>query len=164
MELAEVNKKYIFLAIVGVMVVGIFAAKWMGTKQDEQFAYENELYNSVQQYLSSDQVEEAIPYLHELLETKPNVELVNYTAALVYSETGDMKLAALYMQKALDINPYRVDDAMFMLGFGEMLFFAERYEDAKTVLIQCQESGWAPEAYPDYQLRLEQLLAEIEAV
>lgn len=163
MVLEEVNRK-LLLAIIGVMVVGIFAAKWMGNKQDEQFAYEDELYNLVQQYLSSDQVEEAIPYVHELLEIKPNVEAVNYAAALVYSKTGDMKAAAVHMQKALDINPYRVDDAMFMLGFGEMLFFAGRYEDAKMVLIQCQESGWAPETYPDYQLRLEQLLAGIEAV
>ena len=75
-----------------------------------------------------------------------------------------MGSAAVHMQKTLDINPHKVEDAMFMLQFGEILFFAQRYDNAKTVLTRCQESGWVPAEYPEYQQRVQELLTAIEQV
>ena len=70
----------------------------------------------------------------------------------------------ILMQKAMDINPHNVENAMFMLQFGEMLLFAERFEDAKMVLARCQESGWVPEEYPTYQERVQELLTYVETI
>lgn len=163
-NLSEVNRKYILLAVVGVIILGIIGAKWMGSKQDEQFVYEDQLYSAAVQYVNEGNTQEASTYLQELLKTQPDAEAVNYLAAIVYANTEDMAAAAVHMQKTLDINPHKVEDAMFMLQFGEILFFSERYDDAKTVLTRCQESGWVLEEYPEYQQRVQELLTAIEQV
>lgn len=163
MKSSEINRRYILLAIVGVIIVGIFLSEWLGSKQDEQFLYEDQLFNTVQEYVNNGRGQEALPYLQELLETHANSEAVNYMAALVYADTEDMNASAVHMQKVIDINPYKVEDAIFMIQFGEILFFTERYDDAETVLIRCQDSGWMPESFPEYQQRVQQLLDEIEA-
>lgn len=163
-NLSEVNRKYILLAFVGVIIFGIIGAKWIGSKQDEQFAYEDQLYNAALQYVNEGNAQEAATYVQELLKIQPDAEAVNYLAAIVYANTEDMAAAAVHMQKTLDINPYKVEDATFMLQFGEILFLSERYDDAKTVLTRCQEWGWAPEEYPEYQQRVQELLTAIEQV
>lgn len=158
------SRKYILLTIVGVIIIGIIVAKWMGSEQDEQFTYEDQLYSTVVQYVNEGNAKEASTEIQELLKTQPDSEVVNYIAAIVYANTEDMTAAAVHMQNALDINPHKVEDAMFMLQFGEILFFAERYDDAKTVLTRCQEWGWVPEEYPEYQQRVQELLMTIEQV
>lgn len=164
MNLSESNRKYIFLTVVCVIIIGIIVAKWMGSKQDEQFTYENQLYNTVVQYVNEENAQEASTYLQELLKAQSDDEEVNYLAAIVYANLEDTEAAAVHMQKTLDINPHKVEDAMFMLQFGEILFFAQRYDDAKVVLTRCQEWGWAPEEYPEYQQRVQELLTAIEQV
>lgn len=62
----------------------------------------------------------------------------------------------------MDINPHKVEDPMFMLQFGEVLLFAERFGDSKIVLEKCREWGWIPESYPTYQERVTELLTQIE--
>ncbi len=49
-----------------------------------------------------------------------------------------------------------------MIQLGEIFVAAERYEDAKIVLLRCQEWGWAPEEIPNYQEHVATLLAQIE--
>lgn len=164
MNLSESNRKSILLTVVGVIIIGIIVAKWMGNKQDEQFVYEEQLYNTVAQYVNEENAQEASTYLQELLKTQSDDEEVNYLAAIVYAKMEDTEAAAVHMQKTLDINPHKVEDAMFMLQFGEILFFAQRYDDAKTVLTRCQESGWVPGEYPEYQQRVQELLTAIEQV
>ena len=50
-----------------------------------------------------------------------------------------------------------------MLQFGEVLVIAERKEDARIVLERCRDMGWAPEEYPEYQQRVNELLTQITA-
>lgn len=164
MQLTEKNRKYILLSIVCLIIGGIIIAKFMGNSQDEQFANEDNLYAATYSLVSEGKYTEATPYISELLKSQLSSETVNYLGSVVYANNGDYKQASILMQKAMDINPHNVENPMFMLQFGEVLLFSERYEDAKTVLIRCQETGWAPEEYPTYQQRVQELLAYIETV
>ena len=162
MQLKESTRKYILLGIVAIIIVGILSAKVMGKKQDEVFASEDILYQQVTQLYSEGNYEQASTFASKLLLEQPKSEVVNYLGAIIAASNNDFTQAAILMQKTMDLNPYKVEDAMFMLQFGEILYFAERYEDAKIVLVRCQESGWAPEQYPTYQERVTELLTLIE--
>ena len=164
LQLTGKNRKYILLSIVCLIIGGIVIAKFMGKSQDEQFANEDNLYAATYSLVSEGKYTEANQYMSELLQAQPSSEAANYLGSFVYANNGDYNQASILMQKAMDINPHNVENPMFMLQFAEILFFSERYEDAKTVLIRCQESGWAPEEYPTYQQRVQELLAYIETI
>lgn len=164
MNLKESSRRYILLGALLFIVAGLIAANVLASGQDKQFTKEDALYQQVAQLYSEKNYEEASVYMKELLKAQPKSEAVNYLGGLVAANMGDNKQAAILLQKTLDINPHKVEDAMFMLQFGEVLVLAERKEDAKTVLMRCQESAWAPEEFPEYQNRVTELLAQLDTI
>ncbi|MEK4282873.1 MULTISPECIES: tetratricopeptide repeat protein [unclassified Ureibacillus] len=162
MKLKELHRKYILLGMIGFIIIGLMVAKVMAKNQDEYFLKNELLYDQVQRLYNEENFEEAAIYIEELLKNQPNSEVVNYMGGLISAINQDYNKAAILMQKALDTNPYRVEDPIFMLQLGEIFFKAERYEDAKTVLIRCQEWWWQPEEYPNYQERVQELLTAIK--
>lgn len=163
MRLTEKNRRYILVGMVAFIIIGIFTAKVLGSKQDEQFMYEDMLYAQASQMYSEGNYIDAMALSNELLELKPNSESANYLGALIAANTGEYKQSAILLQKTLDLNPHKVDDAIFMMQFGELLFMAGRYGDAKVVLEKCRDMGWAPEELPTYQERVTELLTQIES-
>lgn len=162
MQFTESTRKYILLGIVAFIIVGFVTAKVMASKQDEEFLIDDALYQQVSQFYTEGNYPMAGELVSELLLRQPKSEVVNYLGGLISANTGDYKQSAILFQKTLDINPHKVEDPMFMLQFAEVLFFAERYEDSKTVLEKCREWGWVPETYPTYQERVTELLTQIE--
>ncbi|MER2190022.1 MAG: hypothetical protein ABS951_03605 [Solibacillus sp.] len=162
MRLTEKNRRYILVGMVAFIVIGIFTAKILGSKQDEQFMYEDALYAQANQMYQEGNYIDAMVFSNELLELQPKSEDANYLGALIAAQTGEYKQAAILLQKTMDLNPYKVEDSIFMLQFGEILFMAERHDDAKVVLEKCREMGWVPEELPTYQERVTKLLTQIE--
>lgn len=162
MQLRESTRRYILLGLIGLIMVGLIVSKVMASNQDEQFAKEDMLYQQASQLFSQGNSSEAAVYIDELLKLQPESEEVNYLGALISASNNKMEKSAILFQKTLDINPYKIEDPVFMLQFGSTLYSVERYEDAKIVLTRCKEAGWAPENYPDYQDRVNELLDSIE--
>lgn len=162
MQYSETARRYILLGLVGVIVIGIITANIVAKKQDDEFLLQDALYQQAKQAYNEQNFEQAVQLTTELLKMKPKAESVNYLGGLSAANIGNYEQAAILLQKTLDINPHKVEDPMFMLQFGEVLFSAERLKDAKVVLLRCQEWAWAPEEYPTYQERVAELLAEIE--
>lgn len=164
MNLNESTRKYILFGIVLLIVIGIFSAKLLANKQDTDFAKDDVLYQQATNLASQGNYVEAATFSSELLLRQPNSEAVNYISGMITANTEDFKQAAIFLQKTIDINPHKIEDAMFMIQFGEVLYFAERYDDAKIILEKCREWGWVPEDYPTYQERVTELLAQIESM
>ncbi|MGE7943734.1 tetratricopeptide repeat protein [Lysinibacillus xylanilyticus] len=162
MTITEPIRKYILSGIVAFVVIGLIVANVMASKQDEDFSSNDILYSQAFQMQAEGNYEEAWIAISEVIKAAPNSEVVNYLAGIIAANKGDVKQAAIYMQKILDINPYKVEDAIFMIQLGEIFVAAEKYEEAKIVLLHCQESGWAPEEIPNYQDHVAALLAQIE--
>lgn len=162
MLIKENTRKYILVSVVVIIVIGLIFAKFIGKKQDENFVAENMLYEQVVQLYSEQNNAEAAPLVEELLGKQPDAEIVNYLGGMIAAGNEDFGRAAVLLQKTMDINPYKVEDPMFMLQFAEVLVKEERFEDAKIVLVRCQEEAWAPEGFPTYQERVTELLADIE--
>jgi predicted Zn-dependent protease len=164
MNLNESTRKYILFGIVLFIVISVFSAKLLAKKQDTDFAKDDVLYQQATQLASQGSYAEAATFSSELLLRQPNSEDVNYISGMIAANTENYQQAAILLQKTMDINPHKIEDAMFMIQFAEVLFFAERYEDAKVILEKCREWGWAPEDYPTYQERVNELLAQIESM
>ncbi|GLC87893.1 tetratricopeptide repeat protein [Lysinibacillus piscis] len=162
MTFTEPIRKYILSGVVTFVVIGLIVANVLASKQDEEFLMNETLYNQAIQLQSTGDLPGAKTMISEVLKKQPNSEVANYAAALTMAQTGDMKQAAIHMQKVLDMNPYKVEDARFMMQFGEILVGAERYEDAKIVLLRCQEAQWTLEDVPNYQEQVAAMLAQIE--
>ncbi|UPW83701.1 M48 family metallopeptidase [Lysinibacillus sp. Ag94] len=162
MTFNEPVRKYILSGIVAFILVGLIVANVMASKQDEKFAAKEALYNQAAQLQAEGKFEDAWEAISKVLKGEPNSEIANYLAAIIAANKGDLKQATIYMQKTLDINPHKVEDPMFMIQLGELFVAVERYDDAKTVLLRCQEWGWAPEEMPNYQEHVATLLAQSE--
>lgn len=162
MTLTEPVRKYILSSIVTLVVIGLIVASIQAKKQDEEFFMSESLYNHALQLQTSGDLEGSVIALSQVLKKQPNSEIANYAAGLVLAQNGDLKQAAIHMQKVLDINPHKVEDARFMIQLGEILVGAEKYDEAKIVLLRCQESQWTLEDIPTYQEHVVALLAQIE--
>ena len=162
MTFTEPVRKYILSGMVAFIVVGLIVANVMASKQDEKFMMNESLYSHAIQLQSSGDLEGASVAIAEVLKQQPNSEVANYLAGLIAAQNNDNKQAAVYLQKTLDINPHKVEDPMFMIQLGEIFVATEKYEEAKMVLLRCQEWGWAPEQLPNYQEIVASLLAQIE--
>lgn len=158
----ENTRKYILVSVVVLIVIGLISAKIMGNKQDEEFKANNMLYEQVVQLYSAQNAAEAAPLMAELLKKQPDSEIVNYLGGMIATGNEDYGQAAILLQKTLDINPYKVEDPIFMLQFAEVLVEVERFDDAKVVLERCREAAWAPEEFPTYQEQVNQLMTIIE--
>lgn len=162
MQFTESTRKYILIGFITFIIAGFITAKVLASKQDEEFALDDLLYQQATQLYNEENYSVAGEKINVLLLRQPKSEMVNYLGGLISGNTGEYKQSAILLQKTLDINPHRVEDPMFMLQFGEVLFFAERYKDAKLVLEKCREWGWVPESYPTYQEHVMELLTQIE--
>lgn len=161
MKLKESHRRYILLGFIGFIIVGLIVAKVMAKNQSEQFLKDELLYEQIRQLYQEDQYEQAAIYVDELLKTQPNSEVVNYTGGLIAAMNKDYKKAANLLEKTLNLNPHKVEDPMFMLQLGQAFYQVERFEDAIVVLTHCQEMGWAPEDYPEYQTQVSKILTKI---
>ncbi|WP_342473092.1 tetratricopeptide repeat protein [Metasolibacillus sp. FSL H7-0170] len=162
MNISEKTRKYILLGLVVFILGGLLIANVLASKQNETFQTEDFLYQQAIQFYQAGNYDEAQKLIADLVAEKANSEMVNYLAGLNAASLGEYSAAAIYMQKALDINPHNVEAPMFMLQFGEILFSAERYDDAKIVLERCKEWNWQPEDYPEYQEQVQGMLTQIE--
>lgn len=162
MYISENKRKYILLGVVIFIVLGLITSKVLASKQDEKFLKEDKIYQQVGQLYSEEQYEEAYLYVNEMLKRQPKSEIANYLGGLVSAKIGEYQQASILFRKTLDLNPYKAEDPMFMLQFGEILFYAESYLDSKIVLEKCQEWGWVPKQYPTYQEHITELLTQIE--
>lgn len=164
MQFNETTRRYILLGVVLVIVIGIISAKLMTKKQDELFLMQDTLYQQASQAYNEQNFEQANQLIAELLIIQPKSEIANYLGGLSAANIGNYEKATILLQKTLDINPHKVEDPMFMLQFAEILFSAEKYSEAKVVLLRCQAWAWMPEEFPTFQNRVSELLRQIETI
>lgn len=162
MTFKESTRKYILVGTVIFIIIGLVSAKVLAKKQDNEFGTNEAQYDQAVQLYSAGNTAEASSLIDELLKKQPKSEIVNYLGGMIAAGNEDYGQAAVLLQKVLDINPYKVEDAMFMLQFAEVLVHVERFDDAVVILERCREAEWAPEEFPTYQERVAQLLTDIE--
>lgn len=156
MNLSDSTRKYITAGIALFVLIGIFVAIGLGKKQDAAFQ-ENEMqYAMVAEQLQQGHFEAALESADQLEKNQRNSENVNYVIALTAVNAGDIEKGIRHMQRALDLNPHKVEDSIFMLQYAEMLVVEEKVDEATQVLTRA-EALPTPEEFPEYEERIQEL-------
>ncbi|MDF2068159.1 CDC27 family protein [Bacillus sp. Cr_A10] len=125
---------YILVIFILVTCIVLFYVDNKGSKQDEQLLNGNILYHETDVLLQEGNYENAITLLEEL-HTKYNDDY-NITFRLGYSYLSmEQYTSALTMYtRALDLNPYLVENKEFMYQYAITLANCEQVDNALTVV------------------------------
>lgn len=156
MNVSDSTRRYIVLGLAFFVLMGLISATVMGNKQDKAFQNNNVLYGLMTQQLQEGNYSDALVAAEVLGESQKSSEVVNYFTALAAINAGETDKALMHMQRALDINPHKVEDSMFMLQYAEMLVQSEKKDEATQVLERCEVLP-VPELFPNYKERILQL-------
>ncbi len=156
MRLSDSTRKYITAGLALFVLIGIIVSISLGKKQDAAFQANEMQYAMVAEQLQEGRFEAALESSKQLEKNQRDSENVNYVIALTAVNAGDIGKGIRHMQRALDLNPHKVEDAIFMLQYAEMLVVEEKVDEAAQVLAKC-ESLPAPEEYPEYEERVQEL-------
>lgn len=132
----------------------------MGKKQDSSFRTDNELYGLVSQHLELGNYEIALAGSKTLEKSQKSSETVNYLIGIAAVNSGELAKGIQHLQRVLEINPYKVEDSLFMLQYAEALVLAEKSYEAGLVLERCMTLP-PPESYPKYQERIAELQEQL---
>lgn len=160
MKVSDSARKYIVIGLALFVMIGIVTATIMGNRQDIIFQNNNMTYSLMVQQLQEGQYSETLVQADNLIDNQKSSEVVNYLIAIAAINNGETDKATMHMQKVLDLNPYKVEDSMFMLQYAEMLVQAEKKNEAAQVLKRCEVLR-VPENYPDYKERILQLQQQL---
>lgn len=160
--MCERKRKLVLVSILVLLIVGLITAKLLGKQQDKVYKENNDKYNQLISTYSSGEYQNATLIGNQLLTKVPDSEFVNYLTGISALNNQDYYSATILLQKSLDLNPHKVEDPIFMINFAEALYYVDRLADAEIVLLRCQERGWLPENYPEYQTRVNELLQTIK--
>lgn len=157
-NMVEKRWKVVLTSMLIFILVGLVLANILRKDQDKTFENNYIEYNQLVEAYSTGDINSAFLIGTNLLKKIPSSEQVNYVTGLAALDSSDYNMAAVLLQKTLDLNPHKVEDPIFMINFGEALFYSEKLSEAQIVLMRCKDSGWMPENYPDYQNRVSELL------
>lgn len=160
MKIKESNRKYIFTVVVFFILASFFIANIMGKTQDKSFSVSKKMFDEMVTQLQQGHYESALEKVSDLEDGNSDSEVVNYIIGLATANASQSDRAASYFQKTLDINPYKVEDPMFMLQYAEVLVQAKMLEEASIVLERCTMFV-APESFPQYHDRIIELQEQI---
>lgn len=144
------KQRILFLIICSVIIVVLITIKFKAVNQDNQFKEDQDNYALIVNNFESGNLENASNISTDLLNKYSNSSLLNYVKALIEVQLGNYQTANIHMQKSLSLNPYKVEDSIFMIQLAEILISTGNYTDAKKVLEICSELP-KPEQLPNYE-------------
>lgn len=145
------GRKILFLLIILFTICTFVVASQLGKQQDEQFTLEQKLYEQANALFNTGAYEEAVKLTNELVIRYKDSEILNYLHASILSELDEHEKAKYFFEQTLELNPYLVEDPVFMLDFGTILKNGNYKTEALIVFEHCLEMDWDPEEYPTYK-------------
>ena len=155
------GRKIIFLLIIFFTICTYGVASKIGKQQDEQFTLEQNLYNEANTLFNTGSFEEAVILTNELIVRYPNSEILNYLHASILSELEEHDMAKFFIEKTLELNPYLMEDPVFMLDFGTILKKGNYKTEALLVFEHCLQMDWNPSEYPTYKETITKYIEEL---
>lgn len=160
MNVTDSARKYISLGLIAAVFIGLIVASIMAKKQNEVFAMNDNVYKIMAQQAEEGDYSSVLEAADMLEESQKMSEPVSYLLAIASINEDDANQAIIHMQRALDINPHKVEDSMFMLQYAEMLSIAEKTDEALQVLEVCETLS-VPESFPEYEERVIELKEQL---
>jgi tetratricopeptide (TPR) repeat protein len=129
----KLNYKHIILGVIILCFIVLSTTFSIGKSHNIKSEIEFENYTYAVELIQSNEAEKAIGILKQLDEQYPENVFIKRYLGLAYTSTGDSSTGASYFQECLAINPAIQLDVVFMLQYGETLYYNGEYEKAKVV-------------------------------
>lgn len=156
----ELVRRYITVGIIVFIGIGLGVANWMGKKQDSLYQLDSQQYNLMLSEIQNEHYSDALGLGVGLEKKHSNSDNIHYLTGIAATNTGDYEKGVQQFQRVLDINPYKVEEAIFMLQYAEILLYAEKSAEAAVVLERCSTLP-APVSYPDYHEKVTALQMQL---
>jgi predicted Zn-dependent protease len=168
------NKKVItpnltFILFLALVIIGMTSVFFMGKKQDEQYATASQQYQAAIQLMNTKEgdvasnLSQAVHILENLKENQESSVVVAHNLGLAYAISQNYSEAAQEYKRAVELKPFLTQEPVFMLQFGEILFFNDNKQEAKVVLEKAQTLSGA-EVDETYVARTNELLQSINGM
>ncbi|WP_169818537.1 tetratricopeptide repeat protein [Domibacillus iocasae] len=154
--------RWVIAGFLFVILIGLIYTYTAAKSQDEVYLQNYSKYEKAVELFEAQQFDQALPLFEELEKEQPRSAVIKNYLGIAYVNTGNVDAAITKYQNVLDLNPYKVEDAQFMIQFGEILLFADQKDDAKKVLEKCLTLV-PPAEMPDYHEKVNQLLAQTQS-
>ncbi|WP_156324650.1 tetratricopeptide repeat protein [Bacillus sp. FJAT-27245] len=155
----------IFLFFVVLTLITLITVNFTGKNQDKVFEESFQKYEYAISLLektdkNSNEIETAIKILNDLNKQQPGSVAITQNLGIAYAMKEDYSSAARQYKKALEIKPFLSTEPIFMLQFGEMLYFSNQKQEAKLVLEKAK-TLYGQEVDEKYHSRVDELLGTI---
>jgi len=157
MNITDKSIRFIVVIMVVLILFGLGFTSFASEKQDEKFANDQAMYHQALQYIQSGENDKALLSLKKINLEYPTSTSVKYYTGLALLNNGEVNSAVNEFQRLIEINPYMIEDSIFMIVFARALVSTEKFEDAKLVLERCKTLQ-IPEEIPDYLEQVNELL------
>lgn len=148
------------ILIVLIVIVGLGYASFAGESQDGKISKEQERYTQALQFIQNEEYIQAVSLLKLVDMDYPNSATVKYYLGTSLANLGEWNSAAQEYQQVLNLNPYKVEESIFMIQFANILVNAGKLDEAKIVLEKCLTLP-IPEQIPNYLEQVNSLIDEL---
>jgi len=155
-------EKYIVLGVVVAIIIGLITALQLGKKQDEQFTMNQMQFNYAQQLMEEERYETGVEMMAEVMANSTPTAYLTQSYGYMNAYVEDYQKASELYLETIEINPYMIENALFMAQLSEFLVVTEQYDKALTVIEQAETLN-PPEQLPNYQEILTNLKTKTEA-
>lgn len=161
MKLVESYRKYILLFTISLVLVALIIGYVRGGSQEKKFAEVQLNYSQLVNSLQTGNYSDIVNLAGEVDSDLRNTDLFNYVLAIAELNIGNYERSTQYFERAIDINPYKVEDGLFMLQYAETLILASKNEEAEIVLERCT-SLEAPDSFAEYYNKITELQQQLD--
>ncbi len=124
----------IFLAILVSAVIILIAIYEIGAQQDKAYRENYNLYQQAIQLIGEEKYPQAKEVLAKLdADSQANYNVL-YMQAVCAEKSGDLALAAEYLQKVRETRPALLQDQEYLCRYGVVLYQLGEYERARLYL------------------------------
>ncbi|TQR21222.1 tetratricopeptide repeat protein [Psychrobacillus vulpis] len=150
--------KYTFFFILILVIVVLVWMNNMSAKKDEVLLNDYVLLDQLSKQEFSENKDAVIQQYEKLQKKYPENYMIAFQLGYTYLGADKIKPATVMYARAMDLNPYLVENPEFMYQYSVALINNEQTENAKTVIDRAKHLS-TDEAY---QARLTNLIEIIE--
>ncbi|WP_231584141.1 tetratricopeptide repeat protein [Domibacillus indicus] len=161
MKLTDSSIRYIVAGIFLCLAIALIYTHFSGEKQDEKVTEIYYTYQQAFELLQQGQYAQALPLLEQVKAEEPDSVPVTHYLGMSYVNTNELSKASRAYKQVVELNPYKIEDALFMIQFADVLTLNGEKEEALTVLAQCKNLP-VPASMPDYQEQVAAKMKELK--
>jgi outer membrane protein assembly factor BamD (BamD/ComL family) len=151
------NRIFFVMLIFSIILLTISAS--YGYKEEQVYLSDFELYNQASRLVQRGELHEAENLLSQLVNKYPENVTLMFPYAWCLGQQGKYEQSISYFTKMRNQRPFVLENQLFLVSFGEVLYKSGQYSSARQYLLRALQFGGRT---PDFSDKAKSLLSDIE--